>query len=99
KVGNVPECPINSTSCDSIRVKILQAPKDQLLPNAAATDFYETDPSVAPFNVTRDYEIKSFYDLQTQNIDAASLTLQVRRYNANLDENNDAVKDGADLVS
>ena len=99
-VGSVPDCPVNSNvECDSIRVKVLQAPKDQLPANATNTDFYETDTSIAPFNITRDYQIKSFYDLQTSGIDPASLTLQVRRYNASLDESNDAINDNGEIVS
>jgi hypothetical protein len=99
-VGRVPDCPQTQVGeCDSIVVKMIQAPRDLLLAKATATDFYETDLSIAPFNVTRDYEIKSFYDLQTSSIDPSSLTLQVRRYDPNLEETTDAVRDGAENIS
>ncbi|MEP7027273.1 MAG: hypothetical protein ABI960_01635 [Candidatus Eisenbacteria bacterium] len=99
-VGRVPDCPTDVTlPCDSIHVKILQAPQDRLPARRDNPNLYETDPAVAPFIVTRDYEIKSFYDLQTSSIDPKSLQLQVRRYDANLDESNDAYKEGTALFS
>jgi hypothetical protein len=99
-VGSAPPCPQDpNAACDSIRVKVIQAPRDELKARTDAPDLFETDLTLAPFNITRDYEIKSFYDLQTSNIDAASLQLQVRRYNAQQDEANDAFKDGGELIS
>jgi hypothetical protein len=87
-----------NVQCDSIRVKVIQAPRDELKARQDAPDLYETDISLAPFNITRDLEIKSFYDLQTSNIDANSLQLQVRRYDANQDTDTDAFKDGNELI-
>ncbi|MGH7725242.1 MAG: cell surface protein SprA [Candidatus Eiseniibacteriota bacterium] len=98
-VGSAPDCSNDpSVPCDSLRLQILQAPRD-LLPAAASSDFFETDSTVAPFIVTRDYEIKSFYDLQTTNIDPKSLTFEIRRYDAALEEATDAYKEGTDLFT
>src|SRR5262249_11156830 len=60
---------------------------------------YDTSAVTTPFVSTRNYEIKSFYDLQTANIDTKTLTLQVRRYDANIDQSNDAYKEGTQLFT
>ena len=94
-VGTVPPC--TDTGCDSIRLCLIQAPRDVLLARAGDTDYFETDLALAPFNVTRDYEIKSVYDLGVRNIDERSMRLEVRRYSAG--EFSSFYKEGAELYS
>lgn len=96
-VGTVPPC--SGAGCDSIRLRLVQAPRDVLLAKAGNTDYFETDLGFAPFNVTRDYEIKSVYDLGVRNIDVRTMQLEVRRYDVPLDEFSDAYKEGAELFS
>jgi hypothetical protein len=76
-VGTVPPC--TSAGCDSVRLGLIQAPRDVLLAKAGDPDYFETDLTLAPFNVTRDYEIKSVYDLGVRNIDVRSMRLEVRQ--------------------
>lgn len=99
-IGVVPELPVDpNTPADSVRLKILQTPRSELKAQVGNTDFYETDPAIDPFTVTRDYQLRNFYDLQTMNIDPRSLTLQVRRYDSATTDATDAYKEGADLFS
>jgi hypothetical protein len=84
---------------DTLRAQLLQAPSDLLFADAANTDYYEDDLAIAPFNQVRDFELKNVYDLQTSNIDPATLQLEVRRYNALVDEPNDRVIDGGKVTS
>jgi hypothetical protein len=99
-VGSFPDLPADPTvPADSVRLKLLQAPRDLLKAQPDNTDFFETDPAIDPFIITRDYELKNFYDLQTANIDPKSLLLQVRRYDAATEEATDAYKEGGQLFS
>jgi hypothetical protein len=100
QVGTVPLCPVDPNApCDSVRLKLLQVPI-QYLPAGTDQVSYDTSSVTSPFYPTRDYEIKSFYDLQTANIDTKTLTLQVRRYDATVDdESNAAYKEGQQLYS
>src|SRR5439155_27081494 len=100
QVGSVPACPADPNApCDSIRLKVLQVPT-QYLPAASDQVSYDTSSVTSPFYPTREHEIKSFYDLQTANVDTKTLTLQVRRYAATLDDpSNDSYKEGQQLFS
>ncbi|MEO6463405.1 MAG: hypothetical protein ABIP29_10050, partial [Candidatus Eisenbacteria bacterium] len=97
-VGSVPELPVDpNVPAEDIRLKLLQAPRDRLKGQVDNTDFFETDPAIDSLAITRDYELKNVYDLQTSNIDPKSLRLQVRRYDAAIEEATDAYKEGANL--
>lgn len=97
-VGNVPPLPDDpNAEAPPIRLKLLQAPRSLLKARVDAPDYFETDPALDPLAITRDYEIKSFYDLQSANIDPKSLSIQVRRYDAALEEATDAYKEGTSL--
>jgi hypothetical protein len=98
-VGTVPDCPADPNAvCPPVRLKLIQAPRDRLIADASGV-FFETDPAKSPFYPTRDFEIKSFYDLQTSSIDPKSLVLEVRRYDAALDESNDVYREGGQSFS
>lgn len=90
-VGSVP-------AADTLRLALLQVPRDLLLAKASDPDWYETDFGLAPFNVVRDHELKNIYDLQATNLDPATLHLEVRRYDPALEEATGSVKNGPDLV-
>ncbi len=99
-IGLVPELAADpAVPAEDVRLKLLQAPRDRLKGQAGNTDFFETDPAVDSLAVTRDFELKSVYDLQTANIDPKSLTLEVRRYDAAIEVATDAYKEGTDLFS
>ncbi len=82
-----------------MRLRLIQAPRDELLAKAGDPDYFETDLTRAPFNVTRDYEIKSVYDLGVRNIDVRSTILQVRRYDAHPGEFSSFYREGAEAFS
>jgi len=77
-VGSVPDCA--GVDCDSVRLRLLQAPKDVYLAKAGAIDDYETDYGVAPFNQVREHELKNVYDLGFPGVDPSELEIQVRSY-------------------
>ena len=89
---------VDPSGVDTIRVQLLLAPRDLYFADADNNDFYEDDLSIAPFNQVREFELKNVYDLQARNIDPATFHLEVRRYDANLDEPNDQVNDDGILT-
>jgi len=95
-VGSVPAC--GGGDCDSLRLKLIQAPRDVYLAKAGASDEYETDYAIGPFNQVRELELKNVYDLHLSNIDLRTFHMEIRRYDVNLEESNNGVVDGADRV-
>ena len=77
-VGSVPTC--TGVDCDSVRLRLLQAPKDLLLAKAGATDDYETDYGIAPFNQVRELELKNVYDVGFVGFAPGDLEVEVRSY-------------------
>lgn len=77
-VGSVPEC--MGADCDSVWLRLIQAPKEVYLAKAGATDDYETDYAIAPFNQVREHELKNVYDLSFPGKNPANLEIEVRSY-------------------
>ncbi len=81
--GNQPVADINGEPA-AIRMKLLRAPQNLLVPDGNSVpelQRFETDPVKAPFNATRDLELKNFYQLPGQGIDPASFKLSVEQGN------------------
>ncbi len=61
-----------------IRMKLLRAPQSLLAADSSGV-YFETNPARAPFNATRELELKNFYQLPGQGIDPASFKLSVHQ--------------------
>lgn len=92
-VGSVPACA--GAECDSIRLRLLQAPHDLLPVDDANPDFYENDFAIAPFNSVREHELRNVYNLMFKDFGANDLEISVHRYS----DTGDAVVDGGEVVS
>ena len=77
-IGSVPDCA--GGVCDSVRLKLVQAPKDLYLAKAGATDDYETNYGIAPFNQVREHELKNVYDLFFPGVEPRNLEIEVGSY-------------------
>jgi hypothetical protein len=62
----------------AIRMKLLRPPQSQLLADASLL-LYETDLQRAPFNATRELELKNFYQLPGQGIDPQSFKISLQQ--------------------
>ena len=95
-VGSVPVCA--GANCDSVRLRLLQAPHDLYQADGANPDMYEDDLAIAPFNAVRDHELKNVYDLGFRNFAPSDLQIEVRRHGAQIDEPDNAVIDNGDVI-
>ena len=62
----------------TVRMKLLRAPANKLPPAATGAGF-ETDPAKSPFFLTRELELKNFYQLGGQRIDPATIKINIRQ--------------------
>ena len=61
----------------TIQMKLLRAPANLIVPDATGTKF-ESDPVQAPFNATRELELRNFYQLGGQRIDPGTIRINIR---------------------
>lgn len=69
---------VSDTDTTRLVMKLLRAPTSLLQPDSLHVNF-STNPATAPFNVTRDLELKNFYQLQGQRIDLSTFKLTIRQ--------------------
>jgi len=62
----------------TIQMKLLRAPANRLVPDSTGVGF-EPDPARAPFNATRELELRNFYQLGGQRIDPGTIKLNIRQ--------------------
>jgi len=96
-IGSVPAC--TGAGCDSVRLKLLQAPKNQYVAKSGNPDEYEADYTIAPINAVREQELRNVYDLLFRNVAPEDLSIQVHRYGALSREPSDRVIDNGHAVS
>ncbi len=88
-VGSVPD-----SADEPLVLKLLQAPRQYLEADDMDPDYFESDPAVDPLAVTRELELKSFYDLKATNIDPRSLQIEVHRYEIGPSSGSDGYTEG-----
>jgi hypothetical protein len=62
----------------TIQMKLLRAPANLIVPDSTGRGF-ETDTLRAPFNATRELELRNFYQLAGQRIDPSTIKINVRQ--------------------
>jgi len=83
QVGSLPGQPEDDGGVPAYKLKLLRVPQRFLVPDSATAlerRQFEIDPRKAPFNVTRELELKNFYQLAGQRIDPATLKINIRQY-------------------
>jgi len=96
-VGSVPACTI--AGCDSVRLKLVQAPRMAYRVEAGNPDEWETDYGIAPLNAVRELELKNVYDVGFRNFGPGDLAIEVHRYASAIGQPGDGVVDGGPAVS
>jgi hypothetical protein len=68
--------PVGGAVNDTLRLQLLKVPlNDHVVVDGRFTE----DPSIDPFGITREYELRSFYNLGAPNLDPQTTEIQVRR--------------------
>ncbi len=62
----------------TIQMKLLRAPISLIVPDSTGKGF-ESNPRLAPFNATRELELRNFYQLGGQRIDPGTIKINIRQ--------------------